>query len=114
MSSGSAKGTEPTPSVPTVSRPRSRKARDLGHPGEWKPALQWLTGFRKSKSPPCRKKRDKDGAPSGVSGGKGWASPLIPPRAQVSDQRTGANLGHRAPPVISVNVKRSTRVILPR
>ena len=35
--------------------PRSGKARDLGHPA-----------FRKSKSPPCRRKRDKDGAPSRV------------------------------------------------
>jgi hypothetical protein len=32
-------------------------------------------GDRKSKAPPCRRKRDKSGAPSGMRCEKGWASP---------------------------------------
>src|SRR5208282_2602486 len=36
--------------------------------------LSW-GGDKKSKSPPCRGKRDKSGAPSRVEIRKGWASP---------------------------------------
>ena len=32
-------------------------------------------GDRRSKAPPCRRKRDKSGAPSGMRCEKGWASP---------------------------------------
>src|SRR5450759_3345999 len=31
----------------------------------------------RSKSPPCRKRRDKSGAPSRIKMRKGWASPLV-------------------------------------